>query len=837
MDKGKQILSSIKQKILDNKKVLKNVIWAIVIGVLIEWIFCANIMEVFVNLYANDGRTLSIEEAAISNYSYTDGKLTSLDPNAYIEYNGISQNVRNIEIDLEKGLEHASKFQVYYGTEAEGYSEERTSVVYAGKGAKRITIGIGADVDKFMIVLGNETGLEFEVSRILVNQASFMKMLFPYNENSLVRIVIFASVIGFILLCVTYGYRKVLQRAYEHRFLIGGIIVAVCTVLKISGSSLGCYFAYLPGGDFGPAFGTARGIRTDEFAVFTPMAFSQGADKSGAYSYLGSIFRGTQTDMFAVYGQPVKNILMMYRPFQIGYLILGSEMGLAFYWSARLVCLFLSTFEFGMLISKKNKKLSLILALLLTFSPLVQWWYSVNALVEMLIFAQTAIVLINLYMNSEKRSVKWICGIVITICAGGFALAMYPAWEIPLAYVVVGMFIWVLLKNRKVFKIRKTDVAIVSTMILVLAGTLGYFFYKSYDTIQLVMNSAYPGDRCTTGGNIWNIESLVKSYGNIFFGLDSSAVALNTSEYSAVFDFFPIGIILAIGAMIRNKKKDNLSIILLIINAVFGLFICFQFSETLAKVSFLSRTTPERLVAVFGIVSLYLLIRAVAIREELKPSIVEDIIIAISFIAVIGLNFHYYAGYYTELKKIIVVVIVGFGIVFWRNFYQKHIGEWAVLGCLLIAFFGGMTVNPVQAGASELLDNVVVRKIKEVNDQQEGKWAVVDTCFPIRNIPAMVGASTINSTNTYPNLELWKQLDEDGTYEEIYNRYAHIQIEISDAEENTFRLIAPDSFAVTMSVDDLEKVGVDYIFSMYPLEDEDLNKLFEYEGFFIYEIE
>ena len=71
-----------------------------------------------------------------------------------------------------------------------------------------------------------------------------------------------------------------------------------------------------------------------------------------------------------------------------------------------MIALFLATFEFAMLITNKNKKLSLIVTMLITFSPLVHWWFAVNNLVEMIVFAEIAIVLIDKYLlesNFKKR--------------------------------------------------------------------------------------------------------------------------------------------------------------------------------------------------------------------------------------------------------------------------------------------------------------------------------------------------------------------------------------------------------------------------------------------------
>jgi len=70
------------------------------------------------------------------------------------------------------------------------------------------------------------------------------------------------------------------------------------------------------------------------------------------------------------------------------------------------------------------------------------------------------------------------------------------------------------------------------------------------------------------------------------------------------------------------------------------------------------------------------------------------------------------------------------------------------------------------------------------------------------------GASVINSVNTYPNLELWSALDSDGSYSDVYNRYAYIDCAIGD--ETNFELIFPDHFAVTLTAEDVRATGATY---------------------------
>ena len=62
------------------------------------------------------------------------------------------------------------------------------------------------------------------------------------------------------------------------------------------------------GQDDGLLFGVNRAVRSDEWAVNTPMAFAQYYDPQGAYPYFGQVMRGAITDSFIVYGQPVWDI-------------------------------------------------------------------------------------------------------------------------------------------------------------------------------------------------------------------------------------------------------------------------------------------------------------------------------------------------------------------------------------------------------------------------------------------------------------------------------------------------------------------------------------------------
>ena len=117
------------------------------------------------------------------------------------------------------------------------------------------------------------------------------------------------------------------ERVYQLRYLAAAVILFCCVLFEISGSSIGFWSVLLDGtyensaqDNSGDLLGSSRSIRTDEWAVSTPMAFSQEYNHTGEYPYFSDTIRGDSTDAFIVYGQPVRSWEVIFRPFQIGYL-------------------------------------------------------------------------------------------------------------------------------------------------------------------------------------------------------------------------------------------------------------------------------------------------------------------------------------------------------------------------------------------------------------------------------------------------------------------------------------------------------------------------------------
>lgn len=661
-----------------------------------------------------------------------------------------------------------------------------------------------------------------------------------FSYISVVRIIFFEIVyittLAVIYICNRKGIDW-LDKIYRFRYVIAGGILLVCMIFQINGSSIGCIDEVTNyNADSGILMGASRSIRSDEWAVSTPMAIAQEANN---YKYTNSNIRGGYpSDMFIVYGQPVRDISIIFRLFHIGYILFGSSVGLSFYWCARFLGLFLASFEFLMLITNKKKCFSFVGATMIVFSPTIQWWYATNSLMEMIMVAEIGLVLFDKYLKSEDFKLKTIYMAVIAICIGTFILTFYPAWMIPIAYIFLPFLIWIIIENRKNIKITKKDIIAFVIIAIVFGAIMARIFIKSWDTIIATLNTVYPGKRVL----------LEKGSPKVYVGfIVNSLLTILTSianpcDMAVMMDFWPIVLVFLCIYVFKEKKKDILITMCLVIALILHAYYLFAMPEWLAKITLFSRTWYGRVYQVFGLLNIFILFRILA-NTEFKFKNKWAIIIS----AVISVIFVLGAKYYYPLvitKWIALALAIVFTIVFYSLLMatQRKKVFFTVITIFMLVV-GGL-VNPVRSGINAVRDNPLLAKIEEIDNKEEGLWALIEIGLPEINMPMTVGAKTLNSSSVYPNIDLWSKIDKDHKFEDIYNRYAHIFITlVPNSEETTFELLAPDVIRIFIRYEDLKNLGVDYIvrgakFEPYDVTNEEfkLEQLYKDENYVIYKI-
>lgn len=600
---------------------------------------------------------------------------------------------------------------------------------------------------------------------------------------------------------------KIADWIFYYRYVIGGAFFLIGVLLEINGSSVGCWENIVPGGECGRIIlGNSRPIRSDEWTVSTSMLLSQ--YKAG-FPYFNNLYRAAGTDMFIVYGQPVKDIAIIFRPFHWGYLFLPFAKGLAFYWCGKSIALALTSFELGMLITNRNKQVSFLYMIMICLAPVTQWWFAVNAFPDMLVYGQLAVLLIYYYLNTSSYYLRFIIGIIFALCCGAYALVFYPAWQIPFAYAFLMLAIWAIWENRK-RAISKKDGIILSVSLMILIGGLGYVVVKSFDTIQMVLNTAYPGARCETGGT--GLFRFAFYPGNILFSMkepwENGIVA---PEWSVMFDLFPMGQLLAMWVLLKEKNRDFLIILFESAWALLMIYVVFGMNESVAKITLLSNSTIARVYIAVGYLNILLLIRSIALVKQsvpIKKAMLASIVLALGIVYLSKRQV--YGLYLSDIITIITILLltVLFMCLFeYKNMYMQKVLITLLSVCL---FISSGYVNPVRQGSYDIGRTGLGKAIQQLDKMDSGIWLAATGDGTMGDFLGAAGVPVINSTNTYPVLERWQKLDPEKQNEHIYNRYAHIEVEISE-EETLFSLPYPDVFKVRLNYDDISKLSAKYI--------------------------
>ena len=612
------------------------------------------------------------------------------------------------------------------------------------------------------------------------------------------------------------GLKQGFELIYKYRFVLSFLLLIMLVSFKISGSSMGCWKLFLGDGESGIRLGEPRVWRSDEWGTLTPLCFRQQYNTLGAYNRYSQTLGSILTDNMLVYGQPSWDILTLFRPFYWGYLFFGSERGLSWFWCSRLIVLFLSWFELGMLITDGQKKISVMLSVCVSFAPFLQWWFAINGLVEMLIYGACFVLGSNYLVSRAFNPRKIAVAVGMAVCAVGYVLTFYPTWMVPVAWGFVPLFLWVVIWkfNRNV--LRRVDVVPWLLIFVITAAGLTVLAVTSWDVIKAELNSVYPGNAPSSSGGTglwWMMKYPISLVSR--FSMNELIV-----ENSSIICFAPAGFILALWVIIKEKKKDPLLILLLGMNLFLAWYYCVGIPKWLAKILLLSFVNSNRGPQVLGFLRLTLFVRAVALKEKAPKRWLAALAAVISSAIPMRLAFgftKYEPGglryeYFDTAEKILVVWAI-LAVVFYLLYRaRKSKYTMAVLGVCTVVLASSIWINPVAKGVPEITKSETMQQIRDlVKEDPKAIWLVVDMAYPATNIPAMAGADCLNTTQTYPQKTRWEMLDQEGECEDIYNRYCHIRASLGS--KTMLELVSTDYVEVILSPEDLKKLNIRYIVS------------------------
>lgn len=274
---------------------------------------------------------------------------------------------------------------------------------------------------------------------------------------------------------------------------------------------------------------------------------------------------------------------------------------------------------------------------------------------------------------------------------------------------------------------------------------------------------------------------------------------------------------------IKNYKDSNkaLTISLVVLMSILLIWEFIGFPKFLAKITFLYFSPAERTHLVLGLVGTLLTILMIKKVSENKSKITKMQAIVISILTIVMsytlINQSGLKEFFTPFKTEIIMVMI-FSMTYFLLIGNKKAWCYTMCGIAIVA---GICVNPIVSGTDILYKTEIAQEIQKIKKEDENAIWLARTNLNGQYL-IVNGVTCINGVHTYPNFEWIEKVDPEGKYEEVYNRYAHISVILSDDTE--FKLMNPDCYDVYLTYDNLKDLNVKYYYSSIELTEEQKEK-------------
>lgn len=644
----------------------------------------------------------------------------------------------------------------------------------------------------------------------------FLKTNLYTNSLFLDRVFLIFCITEFLILHFCFGIKKLYEYIIKNRYIIAVIFLILTTLLSYNGSSMGTLSEnILEQEKNNTLLFSERKANSQEYGVETLFSISQNSNNN---NYMNSNLGLNETDMFTYTNAPVKDILIIGKLFNIGYLFLNSYMAIAFWWNFRLIALILATYELCMIITDKNKFYSIAGMIIIAFSSTLQWNFS-TCLVDIIIFGEIMIILIDLFMKSnDKRLLKLGISIGFSVCLISYIFTFDIENMISFGYLFLAIAIWVIIKNKKEYKFKISDlVYIVIPIIISILLNYRYYIVSNGNTI---FSSAIERVRTQSG------LSLLFSY--IYSVFLPFKEVQNAWYFASIMSVFPVPIIIAFYYLYKNDKHTEFLFPIAVIVTI-ELIHCFSGLPTvISNILLFKYVSVQSAALVIGFANVYLYLYILSNINEKIFNIkyaIRITLITVCFVAFISRP--------SELSSSGIVYAYAciyclFAFLLLNSNDKKYKKVFFTFAIIFTIISGGF-VNPITKGASIINKTELAEKIQELS-KEECNWITVGDEKILANYAIANNARVINSTQVMENEDLFIKIlgkEKAKETENLWKKYTNIEIKISDENDIKQKENSNNTIILEITKDKIKELNIRYIITYNDITELELDKKYE----------
>jgi len=562
--------------------------------------------------------------------------------------------------------------------------------------------------------------------------------------------------------------------------LFGAFIVLFLALSfsRLHGFSISAWDPYLAGDQEADLLGDARSIRSDDWVALVPALVAQSTGQNALQPRSDKLGYEAVNAM-AMTPLPALSWQLAFRPYHWGYLF-GSEIGIAWHWWFRIFLLLGSGFFLLSRWLPGQKSLGVLGALWIAYSPFFPFWgYCMEPVFG---WALLAIGLTEAFFSETQpgRRRLWGLGLFYSFAALAFG-GFYPAFQVPAIHLVLALMLGIYINRLRAASpppstTHRTLGALVAIgMLSVVPFALHLWFQR--DTLKLVAETAYPGQRLSLGGQ-FSFETLWSNNFTLFSREIDWSHFGNICEAAGFLILLPATLILIFR---RKLYRDARIAALLALLAFYHLRNFLGFPALLNVASGLSFVPENRTVALYGLgdVLLTLLSLALVWRQEISSDRRTWLVWvgAFAFWGALGALLLKGAPEFFNAKRVVTCTL-GLGTIT-ALLWTQRVRAFLIIVALLTVV-KGIGFNPLVYRG---LDKIRAAPLSQAVLTTPGcaLWASFGNLVQ-PNYLRLLGIRNAGGAHFYPQFSFWTHFDPAGNSRSVYNRYAYTVFESASVD-------------------------------------------------------